>query len=221
MRPGADVDHSAAAERANVDAVAGELCAAFAVILGLGGPLGFGKGQRGAYPGELLDAARVGEKAEVANAAEALGQDMQEKAAHELVGVQRHRLGLVLAAMILPPKADAAIAAIEKTAVGDGDAMRVAAEIVEDLRGAGKRAFGKDDPGVFESGSRYSAKADRSLSPASSPTKAMRPESNAARNRPRNRRRKQRESTWTGRKKLGLLAIQLPSGPRPPPGTMQ
>src|SRR5208337_4822214 len=127
-------------------------------------------------------------------------------------------LGLVLGAIILLAKADAAIAAIEKTVVGDGDAMRVAAEIVEDLRGAGKRAFGKD---VFESGSRYSAKADRSLSPASSPTKAMRPASNAARNRPRNGRRKQRESTWTGRKKLGLLAIQLPSGPRPPPGTMQ
>ena len=43
-----------------------------AVILGLGGPLGFGKGQRGADAGELLDAASIGEKAEVANAAEAL-----------------------------------------------------------------------------------------------------------------------------------------------------
>ena len=62
---------------------------------------------------------------------------------------KRHRLGFVLGAIILPPKADAAIAAIEKTAVGDGDAVRVAAEIVEDLRGAGKRAFGKDDPGRF------------------------------------------------------------------------
>ena len=58
---------------------------------------------------------------------------MREKAAHELVGVQRHRLGLVLGAVVLPPKADAAIVAIEKTAVGDGDAMRVATEIFEDL----------------------------------------------------------------------------------------
>ena len=60
----------------------------------------------------------------MANAAEALGQDMQEKAAHELVGVQRHRLGLVFGAIILPPKADAAILAIEKTAVGDVSAPR-------------------------------------------------------------------------------------------------
>src|SRR5208337_3396919 len=127
--------HSAAAERANVDALAGELCAAFAVILGLGGPLGFGKGQRGAYPGELLDAASVGEKAEVANAAEALGQDMQEKAAHELVGVQRHRLGLVLGAIILPAKADAAVAAIEKTAVGDGDGRTIELKIRISRRG--------------------------------------------------------------------------------------
>src|SRR5271165_2134250 len=63
----------------------------------------------------------------------ALGQDVHEKAAHELVGVQRQRLGLVLGAIIVPPKADAAILAIEKTAVGDGDAMRVATEIIEDL----------------------------------------------------------------------------------------
>ena len=37
----------------------------------------------------------------MANAVEALGQDVQEKAADELVGVQRHRLGLVLGAVVL------------------------------------------------------------------------------------------------------------------------
>jgi hypothetical protein len=54
-----------------------------------------------------------------------------------------------LGAIILPPKADTTIAAIEKTAVGDGDAMRIAAEIVEDLGRAGKRTFGEDDPADF------------------------------------------------------------------------
>ena len=61
------------------------------------------------------------------------GQDVGEKASHELVGVQRHRLGLVLSAIILPAKGDAAVSAIEQAAVGDGDAMGVATEIVEDL----------------------------------------------------------------------------------------
>ena len=75
----------------------------------------------------------------MANAAEALGEDVREKAAHELVGVQRHRLGLVLGAGALPPKADAAIVAIEKTAVGDGDAMRVATEISRILRRARRK----------------------------------------------------------------------------------
>ena len=53
---------------------------------------------------------------------------MREKAAHELVGVQRHRLGLVLGAVVLPPKADAAIVAIEKTA-SVVDAVRCAIEV--------------------------------------------------------------------------------------------
>ena len=80
------------------------------------------------------------------NATKALGQNVHEKATHELVGVQRHRLGLVLGAIILPAKADAPVLAVEKTAVGDGDTMGVATEIIEDLCGTGERRFGEHDP---------------------------------------------------------------------------
>src|SRR5271157_3562314 len=127
------VDHATAATRANVGALAGEQRATLAVVFGFDAWLGIGNVERGADASELLDAASVGEEAEVANAAEALGQDVREKAAHELVGVQRHRLGLVLGAIILPPKADAAILAIEKTAVGDGDATPGDTEISKEL----------------------------------------------------------------------------------------
>ena len=60
----------------------------------------------------------------------------REKAAHELVGVQRHRLGLVLGAVILPPKADAAIVAIQKTAIGELREQRLREAIAQGLAAA-------------------------------------------------------------------------------------
>ncbi len=59
--------------------------------------------------GELLGAAGVGEKAEMTNAPKALGQDVHEEAAHELVGVEGHRLGFVVGTIIFPPKAHDAV----------------------------------------------------------------------------------------------------------------
>ena len=67
------VDHAAAATRADVEAPAGEQRATLAVVFGFDARLGIGNVQRGADASELLDAASVGEEAEVANAAEALG----------------------------------------------------------------------------------------------------------------------------------------------------
>ena len=69
----------------------------------------------------------------MANATKALGQDVHEETTHELVRFQCHRFRLVLGAIVLPSKGDAVSLASEKTTVGDGDAMRVATEIVEDL----------------------------------------------------------------------------------------
>ena len=65
----------------------------------------------------------------------------------KLVGVERHCLGFVADAVILPAEADAAVLACEGTTIGDGDAMGIAAEIVEHLFGSAERAFGVDDRG--------------------------------------------------------------------------
>ena len=51
----------------------------------------------------------VGEKAEVADAVEAVGQGVQQEAADELVGVERHDLGLAVMAIVLPAEADPAV----------------------------------------------------------------------------------------------------------------
>ena len=90
--------------------------------------------------------AGVRQEPEVADAAEALRQNVKQKAADEFIGFERHHLGLVVVAIVLPTEADMAILAGEQPAVGDRDPMGVAPEIGEILLGAGERPLGVDDP---------------------------------------------------------------------------
>src|SRR5687768_18359385 len=78
-------------------------------------------------------AAAIGEQAVVADAMEAAGQHVNEKAADELVAGQRHDLVPLpaLGAVVLPPEGDAGVVAGDEAAVGDGAAVGVAAEIGE------------------------------------------------------------------------------------------
>src|SRR4051812_49969429 len=59
------------------------------------GRRGLGGFDGGADLGEFGRPAGVRQEAEVADAAEALGQDMQQEPADELAGVERHRFALV------------------------------------------------------------------------------------------------------------------------------
>ena len=104
--------------------------------------------QQRARSGERVDALVIGEQSIVANAMEATRMHMQEEAADELVGGQRHRF-LSLACghtIILPLERHAALVVGDETAVGDGDAMGIAGEISEHRFRAGERSFGINDP---------------------------------------------------------------------------
>ena len=67
----------------------------------------------------------------MADAMEALWQDVDEEAADELAGWERHALVAVAAfdPVILPPEGDAGVIECDQPAVGDGDAVGVAREI--------------------------------------------------------------------------------------------
>ena len=71
---------------------------------------------------------------------------MQQEAADTFVGVQRHSLDTIALTPVAGGKADAAVTHVEEPVVRDGDAMRIAADIVQDLRRAGKGRLGVDDP---------------------------------------------------------------------------
>src|SRR5438067_13248085 len=75
---------------------------------------------------EAFAAGAIGEEAVVADAVEAIRQDVQQKAADELDGIECHHLGLAARSVVFPGEVDLVVGEREQAAVGDGDAMGVA-----------------------------------------------------------------------------------------------
>ena len=93
-------------------------------------------------------AVAIGEQPVVADAMEALRQDVHQEAADELVRGERHRLvaGGAVGAIILVSEGDAVVVAGDQSAVGDGDAVGVARQISEHRLGSAERRLEVDVP---------------------------------------------------------------------------
>ena len=105
--------------------------------------------------GQFLTAVAVSKETKMPDARESVRQGVEEKAADELVGSQRHdaRFVAAVAAIVLPLKGDGVVLMSEQALIGDGDAMGVAAEIGEHLLRPAKRRLGIDHPfGLTERG---------------------------------------------------------------------
>ena len=71
---------------------------------------------------------------------------VHEKAAQELVRVERHDLLCVGMAGVAVTERDAIAVEGDEAGVGDGDAVCVVGQIPENLSGSAKGSFGIDDP---------------------------------------------------------------------------
>ncbi len=97
---------------------------------------------------DVLGTLAAGEQAVVADAMEARWQHMDQEAADELAGCERHHL-VALAAfdpVVLPLEGDVLVVERDQAAVGDGDAMSVAREIAQHFLGSAEWAFAIDHP---------------------------------------------------------------------------
>ena len=159
----------------------------------------------------------------MADAVKAVGEDMQQKAANELVGREAHDPDGA-------PGGDSPCrrrrrrrrrlrrASSWRSRRGECSARDRRAPARGRRTAAWRR---RSNPPCAERAMR-SAKARGSQSGASSPKKRSSPLSNAASRAARNSRRNERASAFTGRKKPGLQTIQRsPSSETPPPGTTQ
>jgi hypothetical protein len=84
----------------------------------------------------------------VADAVEALGQDVQQEPPDELVAVQGHRLPALgtFSPIVLPAEGDATVVGRDQPAIGDGDAVCVTREVAQHLFGAAERVLAVDHP---------------------------------------------------------------------------
>ena len=117
--------------------------ASFGGILELGHDV-----QQFTHLGEIGAAHRVGQQSVVTDPMEAAGQHMEQEAAHELAGVQRHGLvaGAPLCPVVLPAEGDAALIECDQALVGDRHAVRIAREVREHRLRSGKGTLGVDHP---------------------------------------------------------------------------
>ena len=89
----------------------------------------------------------VGEKAEVANANEALRENVQEDSAEELDRGQGHHAFVCHHALslVLVMEGDTFSVKGHDPVIGNGDAMGVTAKVLQHLRGAAESGLGIDD----------------------------------------------------------------------------
>src|ERR1700736_1956787 len=118
-------------------------------------------------------------------------------------------------------EADFALVDVEKTVIGDGDAMGVSRDVGQDLFGTGKGRLGVDPPICPSGGSKVAqedaAVAERLQAPAEGQLFGVEGLLQIGKKQPT-----EKASARTGRKKLGRHVIQRrPSAERPPPATTQ
>jgi len=95
----------------------------------------------------------------VADSDQALGQNVDQEAAQELICGDRHDLLLAATRIVFPAKRDSIILKRHQPMVGDGDAVRIAGEIVQNMLGTAEGWLGIDDPVLVEELSEKLAKA--------------------------------------------------------------
>jgi hypothetical protein len=101
-----------------------------------------------AAKGKFLGAMTIAEETVMADAMKAVRQGVQQETPNELIGRQGHHLALAVMPIITPAEADVLARHVDQPAVRNGDAVRIATEIGQNRRGAGKGALVLRQPSV-------------------------------------------------------------------------
>ena len=140
----------------------------------------WGAGKRLATLGQPAGAAARREEAEIADADEALREDVEQEAAEKFVDVERERPHLTAVPIVLPAKRDGVVGHVDEPVVRDGDAVGVAREVVQHVGRAAEGRLGVDHPRLTIERSEERAEGARRVpSGARLPGKYRRPCRNA------------------------------------------
>lgn len=98
---------------------------------------------------KLATAMTISHKAEVTDLGEALRKNVKQEAADELVCFQSHSANAIVFLAVFPLKGDSAVLKRYQAVVGNGDPVRIAAEIIKDLSRSSEGRFCVNDPFMF------------------------------------------------------------------------
>ena len=96
--------------------------------------------------GQVFLFGAAGEESGVTDAFERGWNGMKQETADEFVGGEGHGFFPILVAAVPVGEGDLACGDIEDSMIGDGDAVGVASEVIQDDLGSGESRFGIDDP---------------------------------------------------------------------------
>jgi hypothetical protein len=102
--------------------------------------------QQSPAEGQQFAAAPVREEAAEADTDKAPRQGVEQETPQKLFGGHGHQPLLALVGIIFPAEGDLAIRKVHNPVIGDGHAMRVAGQIVEDMFGSSEWPFGVNYP---------------------------------------------------------------------------
>ena len=91
-------------------------------------------------------ATAVGEEPEMAHPLEARGQDMQQEAPDQFFTTEGHHLTAVMIAVVLVAQVHRLAIEGTQVTVGEGDAVALAPQVVDDGVGAGQTGLGVEHP---------------------------------------------------------------------------
>jgi hypothetical protein len=104
---------------------------------------------------QCLTAIAVGEQAEVADLDEATRQNVKQKATDELNRIEAHPLDAVVVSGVAPFKMHLPVVQVQESAIGDGNPMSVASQVLEHILGTAERCLGLDDPFLMAQGGEH------------------------------------------------------------------
>src|SRR5437867_3519838 len=97
---------------------------------------------------EFFAAVAVGQDPEMSNTDEPVRDDMEQEPTEELLRFELHDLACVGVGVVLPAEPNHSVFETEDALIGDGHAMGVPAQVLEDLLRAGEGSFGVNNPGL-------------------------------------------------------------------------
>ena len=97
-----------------------------------------------------FSAAPVREEAAESDAHEAARQRVGQEPSQELLAGYSHQSLLALVGMVFPAERDLAVGKVDDPMIGDGNAMRVASQILEDMLGPSEGTLGVHHPVLTE-----------------------------------------------------------------------